>query len=98
MTPAELQQVRAMPLFAGLADSQLGCLDGGEIIEVPPGTVLVSEGERNAVFYLLLEGEIRITRTYDRQSILMRVNKAGRLPRRNRAVNGYSLASDSPRH
>lgn len=77
MTSADLQQVRSIPLFAKLTDEQLGCLDGGEIIEAPKGTVLVSEGERTGLFHVLLEGEVRITRTYDKQSILMAVTKAG---------------------
>ena len=77
MNPAELQQVRSTPLFAGLTDAQLGCLDGGEIITAPVGTVLAAEGERNGFFHVLLEGEVRITRTYDRQSILMAVTKPG---------------------
>ena len=77
MTPADLQQVRSIPVFAKLTDEQLGCLDGGEIIEAPKGTVLVSEGERTGLFHVLLEGEVRITRTYDNQSILMAVTKAG---------------------
>ena len=72
-----LQQVRATPLFAELTDAQLDCLEGGEIIEAPRGTVLASEGERTGFFHLLLDGEIRITRTYDRQSILMAVIKPG---------------------
>jgi signal transduction histidine kinase len=78
MSPAELQEVRTQPLFAGLADAQLGCLEGGEIIEAPAGTVLAAEGDPNHYFHLLLAGEIRITRTYDRQSILMGVGKPGR--------------------
>ena len=77
MNATELQQVRAIPLFASLTDDQIGCLDGGEIIEAPRGTLLASEGEQTGHFYVLLEGEIRITRTYDRQSILMAVIKPG---------------------
>src|SRR5712671_637758 len=77
MTPTDLQQVRSVPLFAGLTDAQLSCLDGGELIEAPAGTVLASEGEQTGFFHVLLEGEIRITRTYDRQSILMGVTKPG---------------------
>ena len=77
MTASDLQQVRSTPLFAGLTDAQLGCLDAGEIIEAPAGTVLASEGERTGFFHVLLEGEIRISRTYDRQSILMGVTKPG---------------------
>ena len=77
LNPAELQQVRSTPLFAKLTDEQLRCLDGGEIIEAPLGTVLASEGERTGFFHVILEGEVRATRTYDRQSILLGVNKAG---------------------
>jgi len=77
MDPIELQQVRSTHLFAGLSDAQLGCLEPGKIIEAKVGTVLAAEGERTGVFLVLLEGEIRITRTYDRQSILMGVAKPG---------------------
>ncbi len=77
MNPSQLQAVRLTPLFANLTDEQLACLDGGEIIDAPVGTVLSSEGERTGFFLVILEGEVRATRTYDRQSILLGVNKAG---------------------
>jgi signal transduction histidine kinase len=77
LSPSELQQVRAVPLLASLPDDKLGCLESGEIIESPVGTALAVEGERNGYFYILLEGEVRITRTYDRQTVLMKVSKPG---------------------
>src|SRR6185436_18306435 len=77
MNESELQEVRSTPLFAGLTDDQLGCLEGGEIIEAPVGTVLGSEGERTGFFHVILAGEARATRMYDRQSILLGVNKPG---------------------
>ncbi len=77
MSPEELQQVRSTQLFAGLADVDLHCLEGGEVVEAPPGTLLASEGERNNFFHVLLAGEIRVSRTYDRQSILLGVAKPG---------------------
>src|SRR5881409_799750 len=77
MNAPELQEVRSTPLFAALTDEQLSCLEGGEIVEVPVGTLLASEGERTGFFHVLLEGEVRATRTYDRQSILLGVNKPG---------------------
>lgn len=77
LNPADLQQVRATPLFSTLTDAELNCLDGGEIIIAPVGTVLAAEGELTGFFHVLLEGEVRITRTYDRQSILMGVTKPG---------------------
>jgi len=77
MNPRDLQQVRSTPLFAKLTDEQLRCLDPGEIIDAPVGTMLASEGERTGFFHVLLEGEVRATRTYDRQSILLGINKPG---------------------
>ena len=77
MNATELQQVRSMPLFVRLDDAQLGCIEPGEVIEVPAGTILVSEGERFPFFFVVLEGEVRLSRTYDRQTILMGVVKTG---------------------
>lgn len=77
MDQVTIEQVRSSQLFSGLPDAQLGCLELGEVIHLPAGSVLASEGERTGFFHLLLEGEIRITRTYDRQSILMAVTKPG---------------------
>src|SRR5579863_2695057 len=75
--PAILQQVRSSPLFSGLTDAQVGCIEPGEIIEAPVGTLLATQGERNGFFHVNLEGEARVTRIYDRQEILMGVGKPG---------------------
>ncbi len=77
MDPATLQQVRSTPLFSGLTAAQLGCIEPGEVIEAPVGTVLATEGERSPYFFVVLEGEVRLTRTYDRQTVLMGVIKPG---------------------
>ena len=77
MSPTELHEVRLTPLFAKLTDEQLSCLDGGQLIEAPVGTTLAVEGERTGLFHVVLEGEVRASRTYDRQSILLGVNKTG---------------------
>ncbi len=77
MTTAELQEVQATPLFTGITGECLKCLEAGTIVERPVGYVLAPEGEATGFFHVVLEGEIRITRTYDRQSILMAVTKPG---------------------
>ncbi len=77
MTDAEFQQVRSTPLFAALTDEKLEFIRAGQIFDAAPGAVVVTEGERNHFFDLILEGEVRVMRTYDRQEILMGVNKAG---------------------
>jgi signal transduction histidine kinase len=74
---ATLQQVRSTPLFSGLTGAQLGCIEPGEVIDLPAGTVLVPEGERSRFFFVILDGEVRLTRIYDRQEILMGVLKPG---------------------
>jgi signal transduction histidine kinase len=78
MDKATLQLVRSAPLFSTLTDEQLGCIEPGEVLDVPAGTVLVHEGERYPFFLVVLEGEIRLSRTYDRQSVLMGVIQHGK--------------------
>src|SRR6266849_7685979 len=77
MNQSDLQQVRSTPLFSSLTDLQLGCIEPGAVIDTPAGTVLVSEGDRSPYFFVVLEGEIRLTRNYDRQSVLMGAIKPG---------------------
>jgi signal transduction histidine kinase len=77
MTEVEFQQVRSTPLFSGLTDEKLAFIRSGQIIDAAPGTVMVTEGERNHSFDVILEGEVRVTRIYDRQEILMGVNQGG---------------------
>ena len=60
-----------------LGSTQLSCIEPGEIINLSSGTVLISEGERFPFFFVILEGEVRLSRTYDRQTILMGVIKPG---------------------
>jgi signal transduction histidine kinase len=72
-----LQTIRQMPLFAGLKDDQLACIQGGEVIELPAGTILVQENAPAEYFFLNLEGEIRISRRYDNQEVLLGVNRPG---------------------
>jgi len=50
MNPSDLQELFSTPLFAKLTDGQAGCLDAGEVIEAPVGTVLASEGKRTGFF------------------------------------------------
>jgi CRP-like cAMP-binding protein len=74
-----------------LTDAQLGCIEPGEVIDVPAGTVLVSEGERYPFFFVVLEGEVRIVRDYDQPDVLMGVIKPGHLHGRT-----YHLLLDIP--
>lgn len=74
---ATLKQIRSAPIFASLTDAQLSCIEPGEVIDVAAGTTLVGEGDRYPYFILMMEGELRLTRYYDKQEVLMAVFKPG---------------------
>ena len=77
MDHAAFDEVRSTPLFSTLTDEQFGCIAAGEIIDAAAGTVLVTEGERRMFFFVVLQGEVRLTRDFDRQTVLMGEIRAG---------------------
>ena len=77
MTPEDIQFLRTMPLFAELSDEEAGCLNLGEIVEVPPGAVLTRPDQLGDFFYMTLSGIVQIWRSYDRQDVLMATSKPG---------------------
>ena len=90
MDAAALQEVRQMPLFAGLKDGQLDCIAPGEIVELAAGTVMVNEGDTHSFFYLMLDGEVQFWRSYDRQDVLMGTGRRGDM------IGEMSLLLESP--
>ncbi len=77
MDEATFLEVRSAPLFSELTGAQLACVEAGEVFDAPPGTVLVTQGARSPYFFVILSGELRLSRTYDRQEVLMGVLKPG---------------------
>jgi signal transduction histidine kinase len=77
MDQATLRELQTVPLFSTLAEGQMGCLEPGDVIHVDARTVLTNEGDPIEFFYVLLEGEMRISRNYGNQAILMGVAKPG---------------------
>ena len=77
MDPTLVQTIRQTPLFARLKDDQLDCIRCGEVIELAAGSTLVQENAPAEFFFANLEGEIRISRRYDNQEVLLAVNKPG---------------------
>ena len=75
MNPGELQK---LPLFAGLSPEESGCLEQGEEIAVAAGETIAGEGDPAIYFYVILEGEIRVSKTYGNQKVVMAVHTAGK--------------------
>jgi signal transduction histidine kinase len=54
--------LRKVPLFAELKDDELRCVEQGEELWFPPGEEFITEGEPAENFYVLLEGQVRVTK------------------------------------
>ena len=60
---AIVEQLRATPLFGGLGDEQLERLvEMGEIVDLPSGTRLITEGEQADALFVVLDGELDVTK------------------------------------
>jgi signal transduction histidine kinase len=75
MNPAELQK---LPLFAGLSPEESRCLEQGHEIVVPAGEIIAREGDPATFFYVIVEGEIRVSKTYGNQKVVMAVHTPGK--------------------
>jgi signal transduction histidine kinase len=90
MDSATLRALQTVPLFSTVSVEQSSCLERGEIVELEAGKVLANEGEPQESFYVLLEGEMRVSRNYANQAVLMGVTKPGMF------LGEISLLLDSP--
>ena len=73
-----LGDLHKLPLFAGLSPEESRCLEQGEEITVPAGEIIAREGEPADYFHVIVEGEIRVSKTYGSQHVVMAVHKAGK--------------------
>jgi signal transduction histidine kinase len=60
-----------VPFFAQLDESQRACFSTGNEIRVKAGETLLRDGDPADAFYVMLEGELRVTKLYDDQEILL---------------------------
>ena len=60
-----------VPLFAQLDDAERTCLSLGTEIRLVPGVTFLRDGDPADAFYVILEGELRVTKYYDDQEILL---------------------------
>src|SRR5262245_8052902 len=57
-----VDQLKAIPLFSGLADTDLQFLAGQlDEVNISAGTVLITEGVGNHVFFVILEGVVDVS-------------------------------------
>jgi len=65
-----VDRLRLTPLFGGLPDDQLDRLaDMGEIVDLAAGEALITEGDEADALYVVLEGEMDVTKRAGRSTI-----------------------------
>ena len=67
---AIVERLRDTPLFGGLDDAELRRLvEMGEIVDLEPGTRLIVEGDTADALYVVLDGELEVTKRSGRSEI-----------------------------
>ncbi len=73
-----LDELRQVPLLADLTEEDLERLyEMAETISVPAGELVLQEGDPGDSLYIVLDGELEVTKRHGNQEILLAVHKAG---------------------
>ncbi|MGO4256021.1 sensor histidine kinase [Marmoricola sp. RAF53] len=68
----DLADVRAIPLFDGLTDEQVGqLLELGEPVEIVPGAELFHEGEHADFWWVLVDGKVELVRHVGNEDVVV---------------------------
>ncbi len=67
-----------VPLFSQLDDSQRACLSTGTEVHFARGEIVLREGDQSNFFYVMLEGELRVTKFFGEQEIFLATGAPGR--------------------
>ena len=87
-----LDELRRVPLFAGLSEEDLKQLyQMAETVTVPAGQLVLQEGDPGDALYVVLDGELEITKRQGEQDILLAVSRAGEF------LGEMSLLEQTPR-
>lgn len=73
-----IDSFREIPLLSGMSDEQISSIvEAATFVELRPGERLYSEGEPAEYFYILLEGELEISRNVDGQEVTLNTYRKG---------------------
>src|SRR5215203_2084841 len=73
-----LDELRQVPLLADLSEEDLEQLyQMAETISIPAGELVLQEGDPGDSLYVVLDGELEVTKRHGRQEVLLAVYKAG---------------------
>ena len=87
--------LRKVPLFAKLKDDELRFLEQGEELWLSPGEEFITEGQPAENFYVLLEGQVRLTKKVaENKEISVGSYVPGTFFRRSTNIARYSIPGD----
>ena len=69
--------LRKVPLFANLKDEDKVCIEETEEWRLPAGEMLFQEGQHAEHFFVLLEGEIVVSKKHGDQELVVARNRSG---------------------
>jgi signal transduction histidine kinase len=73
-----LDELRQVPLLADLTEEDLERLyEMAETVSIPTGQLVLQEGDPGDSLYVVLDGELEVTKRHGRQEVLLAVYKAG---------------------
>jgi signal transduction histidine kinase len=73
-----LDELRQVPLLADLTEEDLERLYGmAEMVSIPAGQLVLQEGDPGDSLYVVLDGELEVTKRHGEQEVLLAVYKAG---------------------
>jgi signal transduction histidine kinase len=76
--PVMLDELRQVPLLADLSEEDLEQLHQmAETVSVPAGEMVLHEGDPGDSLFIVLDGELEVTKHHGRQDVLLSVYRAG---------------------
>src|SRR5215210_2540915 len=73
-----LDELRQVPLLADLSEEDLEQLyQMAETVSIPAGQLVLQEGDSGDSLFVVLDGELEVTKRHGRQEVLLAVYKAG---------------------
>lgn len=83
------ERLRATPLFGGLGDEPLARLTGmAGVVDLAPGEALIVEGDSADALYVILEGELKVTKRSGSNEVELAVVGPGELQGEIAALEG----------
>src|SRR5260370_10150118 len=103
LSAALIAKLRTVSILASLSEDELDCLQGVQELHLDEGVVIARQGEKAHHFWILLEGEVRVSQTLPNGGettlhLMTQGTAFGELPLLANIPNAASLVATKPCH